>query len=155
MSWHFRGSPHYLSEQGRRLGLSTILVSRAASNPVIHKASVLLGQLCERWHKLRVEDGHPVIGFAERAQVRAALLQCELESDKLHALAATMHTMLDEAWAAYELPPPERYFRVSCDYDDSTAGKTAPAADGRPYRSGFIAIDKSCPVVIPETAVKA
>src|SRR4051812_30808989 len=37
MSWRFRGTPHYLSAQGDRLGLSRILTDRARFNPEIHR----------------------------------------------------------------------------------------------------------------------
>jgi hypothetical protein len=119
--WRYRGTPHYLAEQGRRLGLSVTLIDRARHNAEIYKASVVLAQLCERYHRARTEGGKPVFAFRELQQVKDALIQCELEADKLHALAATSHAMLDEAWAAFGLEPPVRHFAVLCDYDPVTS----------------------------------
>ena len=115
--WRYRGTPHYLDRQGDRLGLPRTLTDRAKHNAEIYKASVLLGQLCERWHKARKEDGVPVFLDSELEQVKGTLGQCELEAKKLHALAATAATMIDEAWRAFGLEPPARPFAVSCELD--------------------------------------
>ena len=116
--WRFRGTPHYLDAQGDRLGLSKVLTDRARNNPEVYRASVLLGQLCERYHRLPKEGGRAVIFPAELAQIRGTLGQCELELGKLHALAAASQAMVNEAHRAFGLEPPERHFRVHCDFDD-------------------------------------
>ena len=116
--WRFRGTPYYLDAQGERLGLSKILTDRARHNPEVYRVSVLLGQLCERYHRARKEDGCAVVLPAELAQVRGTLGQCEQELQKLHALAAAAQAMVDEAHQAFGLDVPERRFRVKCDFDD-------------------------------------
>jgi hypothetical protein len=115
--WRFRGSPHYLSHQAVRLGITQVLADRARNNQEIYRVSVLLSQLCERYHKARKEDGRPVLPMTELAQVRGTLQQAEQECAKLHALAASAAGMLDEAWQAFELEAPNRHFAVLCDYD--------------------------------------
>ena len=116
--WRFRGTPHYLDAQGDRLGLSKVLTDRARHNPELYRASVLLGQLSERYHQAPKDGSRAVIFPAELAQIRGTLGQCEQELGKLHALAAAAQTMVDEAHRAFGLEPPERYFRVQCDFDD-------------------------------------
>ena len=86
--WRFRGSPHYIDQQGDRLGLSKILTDRARHNPEIYRVSVLLGQLCERYHRAPKDGGRAVVFPAELAQIRGTLGQCEQELEKLHVLAA-------------------------------------------------------------------
>ena len=54
--WRFRGSPHYIDQQGERLGVPKILTDRARHNPEIYRVSVLIGQLCERYHRSRREN---------------------------------------------------------------------------------------------------
>src|ERR1700675_2604014 len=108
--WRFRGTPPYLTAQAKRLGISQVLADRARHNPEIHRATVLLGQLCERCHRARKEDGTPVLGPSELAQVRATLEQAEMECAKLHALAGAAAEMIDEGWAAFGLTPPERHY---------------------------------------------
>jgi hypothetical protein len=115
--WRFRGTPHYLDRQASRLGITKVLADRARHNAEIYRVSVLLAQLCERYHKTRNEAGRPVWGFAERDQVRGTLQQCEQECAKLHALAATAAAMLDEAWVECGMDPGDRHFAVLCDYD--------------------------------------
>jgi hypothetical protein len=121
MSWHYRGTPHYLDAQARRLKVSPLLAHRARHNPEIYHASVLMSQLCERYHRARTEDGRKVFEFRELEQVKGALDQAEGECDKLHALAATAQAMLDEAYAAWGLPAKVRHFQVLCDYDEPTS----------------------------------
>ena len=53
--------PHYLNQQGSRLGITQVLADRARNNQEIYRVSVLLSQLCERYHKARKEDGRPVL----------------------------------------------------------------------------------------------
>jgi len=117
--WHFRGSPPYLAQQAKRLGISQVLVDRARHNAELHRASVLLGQLCERCHKARNENGRPVFPAPELAQLRGTLEQCEQECSKLHALAATAAQMIDEARAAIGIEPLDRHFAVLSDYDSA------------------------------------
>ena len=128
MSWRYRGTPPYLATQAKRLGVSQVLVDRARHNPEIHRASVLLGQLCERAHKARQQDGRPVLPVPELQQVRGTLEQCEQECAKLHALAGASAEMLDEAWAAFDLAPPNRHFAVLCDFD--TPAIPVPSGNG-------------------------
>jgi hypothetical protein len=116
--WRFRGTPYYLDAQGERLGLSKILTDRARHNPEVYRVSVLLGQLCERYHRAPKEDGRAVVSPAELAQIRGTLGQCEHELEKLHALAAASQAMVDEAHEAFGLEVPGRHFRVRCDFDD-------------------------------------
>jgi hypothetical protein len=117
MLWRFRGTPHYLGRQAVRLGVTPVLADRARNNQEIYRVSVLLAQLCERYHKARKEDGRPVLPNPELAQVRGTLLQCEQECAKLHALAATAAEMIDEAYQAFEDKCPPRHFAVLSDYD--------------------------------------
>jgi hypothetical protein len=128
MAWHYRGSPPYLAAQAKRLGISQVLADRARHNAEIHRVSILLGQLCERCHRARVENGRPVVGPAETAQIRATLEQAELECSKLHALAAATAEMIDEGWRGFALTPPDRHYRVLCDYDEPTI--PLPLGDG-------------------------
>ena len=135
--WHFRGTPHYLDAQAGRLGISRVLVDRARTNTEIHRVAVLLGQLCERYHRAPKEDGRAVIFPAELAQIQGTLGQAECELSKLHALAAAATAMIDEAYRAFGLAAPERSHRVVCDTDPGpspadlvpikTTGKRAPA----------------------------
>ena len=116
--WRFRGTPYYLDAQGDRLGLSKVLIDRARHNQEVYRMSVLLGQLCERYHKAAKEGGRAVLPPAELAQIRGTLGQCEQELEKLHALAAAAQAMVDEAHLAFGLGVPDRCFRVKCDFDD-------------------------------------
>ena len=115
--WRFRGTPHYLDKQAVRLGISQMLAHRARHNPEIYHVSVLLAQLCERYHRARKEHGKPVFFPTELAQIRATLQQAEQELDKLHALAGSAQAMLDDAWCAFGFKAPNRQFAVECHYD--------------------------------------
>ncbi len=134
--WRFRGSPHYLDAQAARLGLPKVLADRARHNAEIYRVQVLISQLCERYHTARKENGRPVFGQPELAQVRGTLEQAELEHQKLHMLAAASAAMLDEAWKAFQFAVPNRPFAVCCDYDtpvlplgDGTVGITSDDQD--------------------------
>ena len=116
--WRFRGSPHYIDQQGNRLGIPKILTDRARHNPEIYRVSVLTGQLCERYHRAPKDGGRAVVLPAELAQIRGTLGQCEQELEKLHVLAAAVQVIVDEAHQAFGLAPPDRRFRVRCDFDD-------------------------------------
>jgi hypothetical protein len=132
--WRFRGSPHYLDAQAARLGLSKVLADRARHNAELFRVQVLISQLCERFHKARKEDGRPVFGQPELAQVKGTLEQAELELQKLHMLAGAAAAMLDEAWKAFGLALPYRPFGVACDYDThgrkDQGGRTKAKKDG-------------------------
>jgi hypothetical protein len=119
LMWRFRGTPPYLAAQAKRLGISQVLADRCRHNPEIHRASVLLSQLCERLHRCRKEDGRAVLSPPERAQFRSTLEQIEQECAKLHALAAAAAEMIDEAWTACEAGPPNRHYIVLCDFDNA------------------------------------
>jgi hypothetical protein len=138
MLWRFRGTPHYLGQQAGRLGVTPVLADRARNNQEIYRVSVLLAQLCERYHKARKEDGRPVLALTEMAQVRGTLQQAEQECAKLHALAATAAEMIDEAYRAFGTEQPRRTFLVMSDYDvptiplplgDGTVGISAAVGD--------------------------
>jgi len=99
--WRFRGTPHYLGQQAARLGVTQVLADRARNNSEIYRVSVLLSQLCERFHAARKENGKPIFGSPELGQIRGTLQQCEQECAKLHALAAASAAMIDDAWIAF------------------------------------------------------
>jgi hypothetical protein len=124
--WRFRGSPHYLDAQAARLGIPKVLADRARHNAELYRVQVLMSQLCDRYHRARKEDGQPVFGQPELAQVKGTLEQAELELQKLHMLAAAAGAMLDEAWAAFGFSRQNRPFSVLCDYDTPTL----PLGDG-------------------------
>ncbi len=115
--WRFRGSPHYIDQQGNRLGVSKILTDRARHNSEMYRVSVLVGQLCERYHRTPKDGGRAVVFPAELAQIRGTLSQCEQELEKLHVLAAAAQAIVDEAHQAFGLDPPVRHFTVGCDFD--------------------------------------
>ena len=116
--WRFRGSPHYVEQQGNRLGVSKILTDQARHNQEMYRISVLVGQLCERYYRTP-KDGNRAIAFpAELAQVKGTLGQCEHELAKLHVLAAAAQVIIDEAHRAFGLVPPNRPFRVRCEFDE-------------------------------------
>jgi hypothetical protein len=115
MLWRYRGTPHYLRIQAQAMRIAQVLADRARNNPEIYRVSVLLAQLCERYHKARKEDGKPVFGVVERGQVQATLGQCELELQKLHMLSAAAEAMLAEAYEAFNFSPPRRPFAVLSD----------------------------------------
>jgi len=138
--WRFRGSPHYLDAQAARLGLPKVLADRARHNAEICRVQVLVAQLCERYHRARKEEGKPVFGVPELAQIKGTLEQAELELHKLHMLAAASAAMLDEAWQAFELPMPNRPFAVLCDYDTPTlplGHSTISGSDEAPQPNGI------------------
>ena len=127
--WRFRGSPHYIDQQGDRLGVPKILSDRARHNPEIYRVSVLTGQLCERYHRAPKDGGRAVVLPAELAQIRGTLGQCEQELEKLHVLAAAAQAIVDEAHRAFGLTLPDRRFRVRCDFDDlAEPAELAPEA---------------------------
>jgi hypothetical protein len=115
--WRFRGSPHYLDAQARRLGITQVLSDRARHNPEIYRLGVLLAQVCERYHRARKEGDKPVFYATELAQIKGTLEQCELELQKLHMLAGAADAMLFEAWRAFDLGAPKRPFAVTCEHD--------------------------------------
>jgi hypothetical protein len=139
--WRYRGSPHHLNQQGGRLGITQVLLDRARNNQEIYRVSVLLSQLCERYHKARRDgDGQPVLPATELGQVRGTLQQADQECAKLHALAAASAEMIDEAYRAFYGYAPQRRYGVLSDFDepniplplgDGTVGvpTSAPAAD--------------------------
>ncbi|MGP0063534.1 MAG: hypothetical protein ACLQGP_08050 [Isosphaeraceae bacterium] len=125
--WRFRGSPHYIDQQGNRLGVSKILTDQARHNQEMYRVSVLVGQLCERYYRTPKDGGRAIVYPAELAQVQGTLGQCELELEKLHVLAAAAQVIIDEAHRAFGLTPPSRHFRVRCDFDDlADAGMLVP-----------------------------
>ena len=112
------------------MGLSPVLVHRAHYNPEIGRVAKLLGQLCERLHGLPASDDGPRLDVAGRAQILGTLGQCEMELEKLHALAAAAQAMIDEAHAAFGFNRPERAMRVQCDYDSTEPAPISPSGNG-------------------------
>jgi hypothetical protein len=107
--WRFRGTPHYLNEQAKRLGVSQVLADRARNNPEIYRCSILLAQLCECFHK---KPKGEKFCRTEIQHIQGNLEQCELELQKLHMLAATADAMLAEAYRELGLEEPLRTFSV-------------------------------------------
>jgi hypothetical protein len=139
--WHFRGTPYYLGQEARRLGITQVLADRARHNPEIYRCSVLLAQLCERYHRARKEDGRPVFSAMELGQIIGTISQAEQEAAKLHALARATAAMIDEACEAFGLEGPDRPFHVRCEYEADTStfpagGGTVGVPDGEP--AGYI-----------------
>ncbi len=108
--WRFRGSPHYIDQQGDRLGVSKILTDQARHNQEMYRVSVLVGQLCERYYRTPKDGGRAIVFPAELAQVQGTLGQCEQELEKLHVLAAAAQAIIDEAHRAFGIAPPSRQF---------------------------------------------
>jgi hypothetical protein len=119
--WRYRGTPHYLAQQAGRLGISQVLADRARNNQEIYRCSVLLAQLCERYHRARKENGKPVFGRPELLQIEGTLNQVEQEAAKLHVLAAAADAMLAETWQAFGLARPQRHYGVACSLDETPA----------------------------------
>jgi hypothetical protein len=129
--WRHRGSPHYLEAQSKRLGISKVLADRSRHNAEIYRCSHLLAQLCDRYHRAaKGPDGTPHFYGPELAQIKGTLEQAEIESHKLHMLAAAAAQMIDEAWQAFGLAAPDgRAFRVTCQYDDPPPDVVATVAE--------------------------
>jgi hypothetical protein len=112
-NWHFRGHPHYLSQQVAALGISPILIDRARHNKEIQRVTQILCQLAEHYRKARRgENGEPTFGDRELQSVAGSLEECERETFKLHALAAAAAQMVDEAYAAFGIEQPRRPVKV-------------------------------------------
>jgi hypothetical protein len=127
--WRFRGTPFYLEKHSKRLGIAPILAKRAQHNPEIYRISVLLGQLCERYHKARKEHGKPVLGRLELNQVAGTLDQAEQLCQSLHMLAAAAAEIIDEAHSAFGTEPTRgRVFEIMCNLDPHTP--PLPLGDG-------------------------
>ena len=153
--WRFRGSPHYIDQQGDRLGVPKILTDRARHNPEIYRVSVLTGQLCERYHRAPKDGGRAVVLPAELAQIRGTLGQCEQELEKLHVLAAAAQAIVDEAHRAFGLTPPNRRFRVRCDFDDlAEPAELAPQEAHTTHFASGIAESTLAPSSDPHTHAK-
>jgi hypothetical protein len=123
--WRHRGSPAFLDEQAKRFGIAPVLARQAAHNPEIYQCSVLLGQLCERWHKSRKEHGKPVLGRLEINQIEGTLGQAEDKCKKLHMLAGAAAAMIDEAYEAFGITRPKRMYEILDDLP-----RTLPLGDG-------------------------
>jgi hypothetical protein len=116
--WKFRGIPHYLDQQGDRLGIARTTTDRARHDSSMYRISVLLGQLTEVAANQTRDDGTLVVDHRTAWSARFILRTCEEQLQQLHALAAASRAMIDEAHAAFGLEPPARTFRVQCDTDD-------------------------------------
>jgi hypothetical protein len=139
--WRFKGSPYYLDQQAKRLGITQVLADRARSNPEIYRLAVLLAQLAGRYHGARMENGTPVFYMTERAQIKGTLEQCELELQKLHMLAAAADAMLSEAWEAFGFPKPIRIFEVN----------SVPDTPVLPFGDGTVGIPDDQPGVFAQS----
>ncbi len=131
--WRFRGTPCYLDVQGKRLGVSQVLTDRARLNPEIHRVSVLIAQLSERYRVLPKESYRAVASPPELASVRGTLVQAETEMAKLHALAAAAQAMIDDGYRAYGMEPPHRHFAVCCEFDQEIV---RPGTNGQGEHGG-------------------
>ncbi len=118
--YHYRGVPSFLDVQAKRLGISPVLRDRARHNKEIYHLSVLLAQLCERYHKARKENGRAVFGAMEMRQIEGTLQQGEHDLEQLFMLAAAADAMLAEAYDAFGLRAPERGYSVA-DLEQLTA----------------------------------
>lgn len=138
MAWHFRGSPHYVVAQARRLGLSVALLTKDKPNKEINDIGSVLAQLCDRYHRTPLQPCLPGeqpisrFGAPELMQIRAALDQAEIQVDKLHAVAAASQAMLTEAYPALGLEPRSRSFAVISEYDEIISSIHEPDHDERP-----------------------
>lgn len=133
MIWRFHGVSPYLRIQGDRLGLSRVLTDRARVNQEIHRVSILVAQLCDQYHKTPgATDGTPRLRPIDIPAIRGTLGQCEMELEKLHALAAAAAVIIDEAHRAYGLEPPARHFRVVCDFDEPEPEPGPQPPNGQP-----------------------
>jgi hypothetical protein len=125
--YHFRGAPYYLNEQRKRLkGISDQLLVQAKYNKEIHHLSVLLGQLCERWHKAGKYGVQPIFGALELTHIKAILAEGEKDLQKLHLIAAASEMMLGEAYRAFGVDEPTRNYEVYAIRDDKVPPR-APA----------------------------
>ncbi len=149
--WRFRGTPCYLDVEGKRLGVSQVLTDRARLNPEIHRVSVLIAQLSERYRQLPKESYRAVASPPELASVRGTLAQAETEMAKLHALAAAAMAMIDDGYRAYGLEPPHRHFGVSCEFDDPIV---RPGSNGQGEHGGGDAEAKMVKAEKKQTAGK-
>lgn len=116
-SWQFRGTTYYLDAQARRLGVDQVVAVRARHNAEIYRVSVPIAQLCERYHRAPIVDGATTFGASDLEQIKDTLARCELEVEKLHALAAAAASIVDEAYAAFGLAAPTRAFGVASMFD--------------------------------------
>ncbi len=122
MPWKFEGSPHYLTQQADRLGMDRSTAHRSRDNRELLAISTFLCQMSDRM-KAANKAGVHVFHGADRAQIEAGFNAQELNVHKLHMLAATASAVLDEARAAFGLPPMDRPFLVLSDHSPHN-GKT-------------------------------
>jgi hypothetical protein len=116
--WRYRGCPYYVDQQVERFRATGNLAKRAYRSDEFHRISHLLGQLSEQLVKQILHNGEVVLtNDKEVASVEATLSQCEEYATQLHVLAAAATQALDEARAAYRLPPKQRELAVLCVYD--------------------------------------
>lgn len=120
--WHYNGTPEFLHRQADRLRSTHHLADLARHNKEIYRISVLVNQLCERYHKARKEDGEPVFGPIEIDQIKSTLGMCEQELEKLHILAAASDEMMEEVYGALSIDAPARPFVILAESDDATPG---------------------------------
>lgn len=118
--WHYNGTPEFLHRQADRLRSTHHLAGIAIHNKEVHRISVILNQLCERYHKARKEDGEPVFGAVELVGIRDSFRMCEQELEKLHILAGAADEMLEQAYGAMNIDAPARPFVILAESDDAT-----------------------------------
>lgn len=122
--WHFRGTPEFLHRQADRLRSTHHLADLARHNKEIYRISILLNQLCERYHKARKENGEPVFGAVDLSAIKSTLFMCEQELEKLHMLAAAADEMLEHAYGAFNVDAPARPFVILAESDDAQPSLT-------------------------------
>ncbi len=114
--WRYRGAPYYLDQQMERLKLTLMQCKRARDSNEFHRISGLLGQLSEQLVKA-MRNGDVKLDIREAVGVNATLDQCDDWVAQLFMTAAAAAQAVDEARAAYKLPPKPRPFLIICDYD--------------------------------------
>ena len=116
MLWYFRGTPHYLGQEAKRLGVTQVLADRRETTRRFTGSRYYLPGL------RAVPQGpkrgrHRSSRRPSSPRSAGTLLQCEQECAKLHALASAAALMIDEAWEAFDGTTPARHFAVLGDFD--------------------------------------
>lgn len=114
--WRYRGAPYYLDQQMERLKLTLMQCKRARDSNEFHRISGLLGQLSEQLVKA-MRNGDVILDPRESAGVNATLEQCDDYVAQLFMTTAAAAQAVDEARAAYKLPPKPRPFEILSEHD--------------------------------------
>jgi hypothetical protein len=112
--WRTKGAPHYLKAQAYRLVLTPGTAShpRVLENRQNAKIAGLLGQVQRDYYNAPRYGDDRAFSSHQIRQIAGILEQCETELGKTHAIAAAGTAMVDEAWEAVGLTPPDRGFRI-------------------------------------------